>query len=284
MIADWNRPDVGAVAAEVERIVADHATVVGRLAVGAEPAGTTQDIDLAIVIGGDGTLIREACLLSRREIPLVGINVGRLGFLAEFDAASLRQHAALVFGGAPPIQQSMMLDVRVLDADGGERFRELAVNDAAVLGGPPFRMVHIAADIDRTAGPVLVGDGLIVSTPTGSTAYSASAGGPIVHPDLDALIMTPLAAHSLAFRPIVLAPDTHLRLTIRRANEGTWLVQDGQPVVSLEQGDVIDITAAGPRARFVLNPDTTWWTILRSKLRWAVPPSYRDLGEELPAS
>ena len=120
--------------------------------------------------------------------------------------------------------------------------------------------------------------GVIVSTPIGSTAYNVSAGGPIVHPALDAMIITPIAAHSLAFRPIVLGTGGDVRVGITRANEGTTLVLDGRVTVPLKVGHTVVIARHELRARFVANPSNTYWGVLLEKMRWAAPPTYRDRG------
>lgn len=284
LVGDWARPDAQAIRAQVVAIMSRHVEVAwtvqsqpGELAPSIRPA-------VAVVIGGDGTLIREARRFSGVGCPLIGINVGRLGFLAEFDVDSLAEHAAVVLGPEPPVQESIMLRTVVRDRDGEVRFDEPAVNDTAVAAGRPFRMIELASFIDGVPGPPLAGDGLVVATPVGSTAYSASAGGPILYPTLDALVLTPLAAHSLAFRPTVLPGGVRLRLEVIRANEGTSLVQDGVHAAVLRPGDRIEIHRDERRVRLVLSPDTTYWAILRNKLRWAAPPLYREPHEPAPSA
>ncbi len=234
--------------------------------------------DLAVVLGGDGTLLSQARRVVDLELPLVGVNFGRLGFLAEFDWESLQQHAKVVFGPNPPILQRMMLCAVVRDPDGTITHRALAINDCVITAGPPFRMIELRLAIDGAEGPTLGGDGVIVATPVGSTAYNVSAGGPIVDPKLHAMIVTPLAAHSLAFRPFVLCPECEIRIDVARPIEGTSLVLDGQVHVPVRQGTTVTIRRHTQKARFVGNPATTYWQILLQKMRWAAPPSYRDRG------
>ena len=136
-------------------------------------------------------------------------------------------------------------------------------------------MIELKLTIDGSPGPELRGDGVIVSTAVGSTAYNASAGGPIVDPTLEAMIVTPLAAHSLAFRPFVLCPDCLPRVEVTRGNEGTSLVLDGREPVGLRGGQAVLIRRDGRRVRFVANPATTYWQILLDKMRWAAPPTFR---------
>ena len=133
--------------------------------------------------------------------------------------------------------------------------------------------------VDEGAGGVeITGDGVILATPTGSTAYSASAGGPIVHPDVAGIIITPICAHSLAFRPVVVGAHELISITLRRANEGTSVVLDGQRFVPMQSGDKLQASQHTQKALFVANPSNRYWETLRAKMRWAAPPSYRDRG------
>jgi NAD+ kinase len=209
---------------------------------------------------------------------LVGINFGRLGVLAGFDWQSLQQHAEVVFGPNPPVHEHLILDVTLLDDGGAEIAREKAINDCVITAGPPYRMIELEISIDGNEGPTLTGDGVIIATPIGSTAYNVSAGGPIVQPTLDALIITPIAAHSLAFRSIVVGTGGDVQVSIARANQGTTLVIDGQAMVPVRKGQRVRIRRHHERVRFVANPSSTYWQILLQKMRWAAPPTYRDRG------
>jgi len=231
-----------------------------------------------VAIGGDGTFIAIARRLIDRDVPIVGVNSGRLGFLAEFDPASLERHAAMVFGAEPLLRQRIVMQVGVRRADGSSVAPEIAVNDAVVTSGPPFRMIEARLRFGSDVGPDISGDGLIVATPTGSTAYNVSAGGPIVHPDVDAFVVTPNAAHSLAFRPIVVPSDMGISIEVVRANEGTTLVLDGHVNINLRTGDRVDIARYATKSQLVGNPDGSYWGTLLSKMRWAAPPNYRERG------
>ncbi len=278
LVADWTRPDVAEICTQVRGVIARHAEVVGELPLEDGPLEPQMKPDLAVVVGGDGTLIRQARRLADIDVPIVGINYGHLGFLAEFDAQSFAEHARVIFGESPRIHEYMLLKTIVRDRDGHARREDVAVNDCVITAGPPFRMIQLQLCIDETDGPQLSGDGVIIATPTGSTAYNSSAGGPIVHPTLQAIVITPLAAHSLAFRPIVLRADSILRVKMQRTNPGTSLLLDGDVATTLRDGDVIEIRQHTKRTCFVANPATTYWRIVLDKLRWAVPPSYRDSG------
>jgi NAD+ kinase len=223
-------------------------------------------------------MLSQARRLADRHIPLVGVNSGRLGMLAEFDLPGLQQHASVVFGGDPPIHEHLMLDVALVDESGKQAAHEKAINDCVITAGPPFRMIELEISINGNEGPTLTGDGVIVATPIGSTAYNVSAGGPIVQPTLDAVVITPIAAHSLAFRPIVLGTGGDIEVSVVRANLGTTLVIDGQANMPVRKGQRVRVRRHHERARFVANPSNTYWHILLQKMRWAAPPTYRDRG------
>lgn len=227
------------------------------------------------MIGGDGTLIGEARRLAHREIPIAGINVGRLGFLAEFDVDSFAEHAPKLLADGAPVFACRLLAATV--TRGGDVIADgiTAVNDIALSAGAPFRMIEIGLEIDGQRGPVLPGDGMIIASPIGSTAYNLSAGGPIVHPHVEGMVLTPIAPQSLAFRPIVLRADSVVTLEVRRANAGTAFVRDGRVVTGLETGDRVEVCQSDRSARLFLNPATSYWQIVQEKLHWAAPPVYR---------
>ena len=242
--------------------------------------------DLITVLGGDGTLLAAArCfagqLSAEHEIPLLGINAGRVGFMAAFDVDGFAACAEEVLTAAAlPTRALRMLSATHTapkdDKPGPNGLH--AVNEFVITAGPPYRMIALRLDIDGVPGPVVRGDGLIVSTPNGSTAYNVSAGGPIVAPGVEAVVIAPIAAHSLSFRPIVLPAWSRIDITVEQGNEeegaahGTTLVADGQLHRRLRTGDVISITGDGPRVRFVTNPAVPYWQTLMGKMRWAAAP------------
>ena len=271
------RAGTGEVLDAVRAIVSRHATVVGEFDVNdAIPAGL--QADRAVVVGGDGTIMAALRQFIDRGVPVVGINIGRLGFLAEFHTHELEAHATSIFGSAPVVRERMVLSVSVRGPDGATRYEGLAVNDCVVTAGAPFRMIELALRLGSEAGPEFLGDGIIVATPVGSTAYNASAGGPIVHPDVEAIVVTPSAAHSLAFRPVVLPSRLTVEARVVRANEGTTLVLDGHINVGLKVGDTVTAVRHGAMARIVARPDSSYWETLVDKMRWAEPPNYRTSG------
>ncbi|MEL6740862.1 MAG: NAD(+)/NADH kinase [Planctomycetota bacterium] len=232
-------------------------------------------VDLIAVLGGDGTLLATAqrCLAS--AAPLAGFNLGRVGYMAAFELAGIAERAPELFGDRPLRERELPL-IRG-EVNGGEPL--VALNEVVVTAGPPYRMISLCLSFDGVPGPTVDGDGLILATPTGSTAYNASAGGAIVSPDVDAFSLTPIAAHSLSFRPIVVPSRTRVEVVVRSANsldcDGTSLVADGQVRARLVEGDRVVLTRDARSVRFVVDPRTAYWTTLRTKMRWADPPAGR---------
>ena len=276
LIANRAREDVDAVLRDLRPDLEQWCDRIIELPPGDGPieADTTRDVDLAVVVGGDGTMIQQARRLLGHDLPMVPINRGRLGFLASFDADTLRADAELVFNGDPPRRRHCMLKVDLHRAS-GDVLAHCAMNDCVLTAGPPFRMIQLGLDIGGAGGPTLSGDGLIVATPTGSTAYNVSAGGPIVSPNVDAVVVTPLAAHSLGFRPFVMSGDSPLEIVIERANEGTTVVIDGQESYPVAAGDRLRIMRHERSVEFVTCSREPYWRILIDKMRWAAPPNYR---------
>ena len=246
--------------------------------------------DLALVLGGDGTMLAQARLLTDLRVPLLGVNFGKLGFLAEFSLADLKRHWVSVADGTCRTTRRLMIEVLVFDADAADcrvdrldmehcKLRSLALNDAVVTAGEPFRMLEMQlaiepgstrSDVDATR---MAGDGMIICTPTGSTAYNIAAGGPIVSPGVEALCITPICAHSLAFRPLVVRPDSGICIRLISANAGTTLVIDGQETVKLSAHEQIYVRKHPHPLLLVRNPEISYWTMLNQKMHWAARPS-----------
>ncbi|MFT3686138.1 MAG: NAD(+)/NADH kinase [Phycisphaerales bacterium] len=251
------------------------------------PIGDLQGTDLIVVLGGDGTLLTQArrCTQLRPSPPLLGVNFGKLGFLAEFDEATLVEQKVALFDGSPlKVFERRLLDVR-LERNGAAVScpglgAGLALNDAVITAGPPYRMISISMSIDGQEGPTFQGDGIIVSTPVGSTAYNAAVGGPILAPDSFALVITPLAPQTLSFRPVVVSGSSHISLTVNRVNEqsggggewsGTTLLLDGRPACTLAAGDRLTLRMHDRAVDFVRNPARNYWQTLITKMGWARP-------------
>ncbi len=245
------------------------------------------EADLVIVLGGDGTMLAVAQHAAAANLPILGVNFGKLGFFAEFSLDDLKRHWDTIVSGACQTSQRLMLQVMVFDATAApcwtnrldephQSFRAVALNDAVITAGPPFRMIELQLAINpspkRMTDTISTGDGLIVATPSGSTAYNISAGGPIVSPGIDAFCITPICPHSLAFRPIVINADSGVRVRVLSANEGTSLVIDGRLPVQLRCGEQVYIQRHEKPLTLVNNPDLSYWSMLAKKMHWAARP------------
>lgn len=285
------KPDAVAATPRIRALISAHGKVVAEYGIGDElPADLRTQADLVVVLGGDGSLLGAARRGVALDIPLLGVNLGKVGFMAEFDLAALEAQASVLFGDAAlELQKRPLLRAEVFGPAGAEpggvpgaaRYAALGLNDCVVTAGPPFRLIELRISIDGGAGPVVAGDGLIVATPIGSTAYNLAAGGSIVSPDVQAFTITPIAAHSLGFRPVIVSAFSTIELEVLRANDdpdpalrgaGTTLVIDGQLHHRLYKGDRVLIRQHELPVRFVRNRRVTYWDTLMRKLHWASQP------------
>lgn len=238
-----------------------------------QPGLTLPQADFAVVFGGDGTILSAARLLGEHRIPVIGVNVGTLGFLAEFSIEEIIQQFDYILSKNIIIEKRMMLECQVIRNQSVIGVYT-AVNDVVITAGAPFRMVELKVSIDGANLAFCIGDGLIVSTPTGSTAYNLSAGGPILAARLEAFVLTPICPHSLSFRPIVLNADGQLLIDALRVNEQTTLILDGHTHLTVCMKDQIVIKRHNGQFLVVNNPQRTHWDTLASKLHWAQKPRY----------
>jgi len=279
-----HKPDAHAAATELASLVAPHGRVLGTLPADNSPVPElASSADVLVVIGGDGTLLSQARRFAAMGVPMLGVNMGRLGFLAEFDVASLAQMASSIFGdGAMTTRNFSALRVELLSRKASKpRFTAMAINEAVITAGAPFRLISLGLAIDGYQGPSIRGDGLMVSTPLGSTAYNLAAGGPIMGPDVDAFVVTAVAAQSLGFRPVVVSSSSSIEISLLKVNDevagtGTSLVVDGQTHVQVVAGDRLRLSKDKPLLRFVQNPLSNYWSRLMGKLNWAVAPAFKD--------
>jgi len=236
--------------------------------------------DFAIVFGGDGSIISTARNVSKASVPVIGVNVGKLGFLAEFSVGELKDFFPQIAKGTVPIDKRMMLKCRVFsDAQEKgrvEKFCSAAINDVFITAGPPFRTIELRILVDGQPLAGCVSDGLIISTPTGSTAYNLSAGGPILSPKMEAMVITPICPHSLSFRPIVINADSIVEVFGIRVNEGTTVSIDGQVSLRLSIDNVVRIESDTNNFLIVNNPLRSQWDTLATKLSWAEKPKYKE--------
>lgn len=275
IIVNRRKADADRALREVTALVRQRGTVAGVIDADSDDPLPAHTPDLAVVLGGDGTLLSAARRLT--GVPLLGVNIGKVGFMAGFELDTLAARSDDVFGQGPlAIREARTVTAELRDGEtGAVKYRGRAINEFVVTAGPPFRMVTLTLSIDGAAGPSVSGDGLIIATPTGSTAYNVSAGGPILAPGVDAMVLTPIAAHSLSFRPIVVPATSKVSLTVNSVNayegSGTTLVIDGQVHERVGEGDSIVFTGGEP-VRLVVDPASSYWTTLRSKMGWASSP------------
>jgi NAD+ kinase len=229
--------------------------------------------DFAIVFGGDGSIISAARQLSETNVPVIGVNLGKLGFLAEFNVGELKKFFGDIVSGRTRIEKRMMLGCSI-SRGGRERFGSVAINDVFITAGPPFRVIELKISVDGQPLADCVSDGLVISTPTGSTAYNLSSGGPILSSNMEAMVITPICPHSLSFRPIVLKADRKLEVFGIRVNEGTTVSIDGQVSCKLSVDDVVKVERHSGNFLVVNNPVRTEWDTLATKLKWAEKPKY----------
>jgi NAD+ kinase len=225
-------------------------------------------VDAVVVLGGDGTLLAVARAIGDRDVPILGVNLGTLGFLAEIAREEIFPTLTDVLAGRFRIEERMRLDVSV-DRDGLSLGRYLALNDAVISNTALSRMVHLETRADGAEVTTYHADGLIVATPTGSTAYSLSAGGPLVYPTMEALVLTPISAHTLTHRPLVLPETSEVQVRVSDARGGhVHLTVDGQVGRELVENDLVTVRRAASPARLLVDPRRTRFDVLRAKLRW----------------
>lgn len=277
IFGDPAKGPVGEAIAKFSDFLAGKAQVVTCSAIERCTTDVLLDIDYAVVFGGDGSIISAARALSRTSVPVIGVNLGKLGFLAEFSLDELKDFFDHIVSGEALIEKRMLLGCRVCgDSDGIEKFSSTAVNDVFIAAGPPFRVIELTIKVDGQHVASSVSDGLIVSTPTGSTAYNLSAGGPILAGSMEAMVITPICPHSLSFRPIVIDAGSVVEVRCTRVNEGTTVSIDGQVSRGLSTNDVVRVAREQSSFLVVNNPVRTRWQTLASKLRWAERPNYES--------
>jgi NAD+ kinase len=235
--------------------------------------------DLLMVLGGDGTLITAVHGLREQQLPIVGINLGKLGYLADFTIEELEREGDFLFSGHLPITRRAMMDVQIESPSGGVTTAP-AVNDCVMFAGAPFHMIELAVTVDDDQVALVRGDGLIVATPSGSTAHNLAAGGPIVEPTGASFILTPICPQALSYRPLVLDGSRRIGILVQAANEGSQAATDGRVLHPLTVGMRIVISRYAADFLLVRNPRHSEWHALRRKLRWGEGPNMHALDSE----
>lgn len=235
------------------------------------PAGAA---DLALVLGGDGAILRAARQMAFHQIPTLGINLGKLGFLAEVNQEELPELLPVLLAGGWQVSRHLMFTGAVVGSRGRHEF--LGLNEVILASEPSLELIDIDLWIDGELVSRYTGDGLIVSTPIGSTGHSLSAGGPILHQDLAAFAITPLGAHTLTYRPLIDRADRLYEFTFRPGRASPVLIVDGQERLPLEHTHRVEVRQAPMQFQLIRLPGRSYYRTLRDKLRWGTPPNYRD--------
>ncbi len=224
--------------------------------------------DLMIAVGGDGTMLYAGSLARQSDVPLLGINRGRLGFLADVTPDEMLSSVDHILNGEYSVESRLLLQAE-LRRENGETVSGTAFNDVVLQRSETGRMVDFEASVAGQFVNTHSGDGLIVATPTGSTAYALSCGGPIIEPQLDAVVIVPICPHTLTDRPIVIAANQQIEVKLlQREDIGAGVAIDGHSIGAIAAGDVLTINAAGRRIQLIHPPGYDFYEILRSKLLW----------------
>lgn len=225
--------------------------------------------DLAIVLGGDGTFLSAARAMARHGVPIIGVNLGHLGFLTEVPPEDMLNRLDRIFDGDHHVEERTMIGVTYL-RDGKASARQDACNDLTLKHKDSVRMIEVDTSVDGAFLNTVWSDGLIVSTPTGSTGYALSSGGPIVEPTLDALLLVPICPHTLSYRPLIVQPDKpiEIRYTLHNSDAGLASV-DGQINQVLNPGDVVTVETLPYKLQLIQPSDHDYLRTLRTKLRWS---------------
>jgi NAD+ kinase len=223
--------------------------------------------DLVVVLGGDGTLIHAARMLDGRSTPILGVNLGTLGFMTEISAEGVFTALDQVLAGRFKLESRMKLCCRLV-RDGKVLVQDEVLNDVVINKGALARVADHEVSIEGVPVAIYKADGVILATPTGSTAYSLSAGGPIVHPSVDCTVLAPICSHALTHRPILVPADRTIRVTLCSETADTFLTLDGQTGHGLQCGDSIEVVRSPNRVHLLRDPEVGYFSILRKKLHW----------------
>lgn len=231
-----------------------------------------QDLDALLTLGGDGTLLRGARMLEGNEVPILGVNMGRLGFLTCCPADQLETSLMRFARGDYTVESRMMLRAAIIGAGRRERESWLALNDVTIHKGGFARVIAFRIAVDDELIASYAADGIVIATPTGSTAYSLSAGGPVIVPTLETIIVTPVSPHTLAIRPVVVSATSRVSVQAEGAPAELMITVDGQEGTNVTAGETLSVSRAEKATRIVRFPGSSFFTTLRQKLGWGGIP------------
>ena len=266
ILADGTRDPIRVAVEQFRPIVEKHLEVVA-VSLDFRADLSSHDADFVIVMGGDGSMLRAAHQMAHRQLPVIGVNLGKLGFLAGLQPNELEIMLPEVASGRYRVIKHLMFECSII-RDGKSNEPVLGLNEVAVLAGPPFAMLDIQLYVDGDLATTYSCDGLIVSTPVGSTAYSLSAGGPILRKNLQAFVVSPINPHTLTNRPVVDTADRIYEVVVPQPNQGTSLVIDGRVQGSLTGKDRVRIVRSTARFQIVEVAGQGYYRTLREKMGW----------------
>jgi NAD+ kinase len=266
ILADGSRPEMREAVERLRPVIERHLNV-SHVSLDRSDDLNGSDAQLVIVLGGDGSILRAAHQMGYHQRPVLGVNLGRLGFLAALQPEQLDQVLPEIAAGRHRVVEHLMIECSAT-RNGVPQFHALGLNEASVLAGPPFTMVDIELYVDGELVTTYSCDGLIVSTPIGSTAHSLSAGGPILRSQLQAVVIVPVSPHTLTHRPVVDSADRVIELAVPRPHEGTSLVVDGRVLGTLAAGDRVRIVRSEARFQMIEVRGQSYYRTLHDKLGW----------------
>jgi NAD+ kinase len=267
LLGSGDRPNLLSQAQQLRPIINQHLTVV------LEDFQYVKDLsvesaDLAVVLGGDGSILRAALQMQNEQTPILGVNLGKLGFLASIPPPDLAKVLPEIVAGECRVVEHLMFRCIVF-SDGQIVAETIGLNEVAILTGPPFSLLNADLYVDAELATTYACDGLIISTPVGSTAHSLSAGGPILRKTLAAFVICPICPHTLTVRPVVDTADRVYDVVVPQPNPGTTVVVDGRPLWTLTPNDQVRVIRAEPKFKLIEARGHSYYHTLRDKLGWA---------------
>jgi NAD+ kinase len=267
LLSTGQRPRVMAEIQRLRPIIENFAEIVGSDLTGEQDMSTIE-ADAAIVLGGDGSILRAAHQMGHRQLPSIAVNLGKLGFLADLAPNELPEILRDLYSGKLQVIEHLMFECRVARREGPDLV-QLGLNEVALRTGLPFLLMDINLYVDSELVTTYSGDGLIIATPVGSTAYSLSAGGPILRKDLQAFMIMPISPHTLTNRPVIDSANRAYEIEVARPGPETAVVVDGRILCRLKPGERVRVTRAPVRFKMVTAPGHSYYRTLREKLNWS---------------
>ncbi len=290
LIPNRDKPDAVAAAGELQRLLRARAGEITATLLLDSPADRLAQLkpNLVVVLGGDGSILSIAQVMRGLDVPVVGINFGKIGYLAAFSFEQFKQHLDTILSGQAPTTNRLMLcgEIYHRETPDGQiqplqqllaqkpLFAALALNDVVINAGDPFRMIGLAVQIDEEATTTFRSDGVVVATASGSTGYNLSAGGPLLSPQVNAMVLTPICPHSLSFRPVVIPDSSAVLIVPQHLNAGSKVNFDGQVTYPITEDQCLLVRRAARPLRLVENPSMSHWRMLATKLQWAQSPRH----------